>query len=148
MHGQPHIRFQVHSFQPSVQSTHKRYVIITFIDHTSSSSKESAPSSTVLLCPLWPFSRMLYTTTNHGSTVGTVIRLHVGQIPNYGIIRNRGNRKFSSSPNLHRYCTWHIFLLNPLALELDIYSLVHRLCKMWIFYEPRGVTLGYTRHFV
>jgi len=39
-------------------------------------------------------------------------------------------------------------LFNPLALELDIYSLAHRLCKMRIFYEPRGVTLRNTRHFV
>jgi len=38
--------------------------------------------------------------------------------------------------------------INPLALELDIYSLAHHLCKMLIFYEPRGVTLGDTRHFV
>ena len=37
---------------------------------------------------------------------------------------------------------------NPLALELDIYSLEHHLCKMCIFYEPRRVTLGNTRHFV
>jgi len=37
---------------------------------------------------------------------------------------------------------------NPLALELDIYSLAHHLCKMWIFYEPRRVTLGNTWHFV
>ena len=32
----------------------------------------------------------------------------------------------------------------PLALELDIYSLQHHLCKMLIFYEPRRVTLGNT----
>ena len=38
--------------------------------------------------------------------------------------------------------------INPLALELVIYSLAHHLCKMWIFYEPRRVTLGNTRHFV
>ena len=38
--------------------------------------------------------------------------------------------------------------VNPLALELDIYSLAHHLCKMWIFYEPRRITLGNTRHFV
>jgi hypothetical protein len=38
--------------------------------------------------------------------------------------------------------------INPLVLELDIYSSAHRLCKMWIFYEPRRVTLGNTRHFV
>jgi len=38
--------------------------------------------------------------------------------------------------------------INPLALELDIYSLEHHLCKMWIFYEPRRITLGNTRHFV
>jgi len=37
---------------------------------------------------------------------------------------------------------------NPLALELDIYSLAHHLCKMCIFYEPRRVTLGATWHFV
>ena len=37
---------------------------------------------------------------------------------------------------------------NPLALELDIYSLAHHLRKMWIFYEPRRVTLGNTLHFV
>jgi len=37
---------------------------------------------------------------------------------------------------------------NPLALELDIYSLAHHLCKMWIFYEPGSVTLGNTRYFV
>ena len=29
--------------------------------------------------------------------------------------------------------------INPLALELDIYSLAHHLCKVWIFYEPRRV---------
>ena len=40
------------------------------------------------------------------------------------------------------------FFFNPLALELDIYSLAHLLCKMWIFYEPRRITLGNTRHFV
>ena len=39
-------------------------------------------------------------------------------------------------------------LFNPLALELDMYSLTHHLCKMRIFYEPRRVTLGNTRHFV
>ena len=38
--------------------------------------------------------------------------------------------------------------LNPLALELDIYSLAHHFCKMWIFYEPRRVTLGNTRYSV
>jgi hypothetical protein len=38
--------------------------------------------------------------------------------------------------------------INPLAMELDIYSLAHHLCKMLIFYEPRRVTLGNTRHFV
>jgi len=37
---------------------------------------------------------------------------------------------------------------NPLALELDIYSLAHHLCKVWIFYEPRRVTLGNKQHFV
>ena len=40
------------------------------------------------------------------------------------------------------------FHINPLALELDIYSLAHLLCKMWIFYEPRRITSGNTRHFV
>ena len=28
-------------------------------------------------------------------------------------------------------------LVNALALELNIYSLAHHLCKMWIFYDPR-----------
>jgi len=42
------------------------------------------------------------------------------------------------------YC----FSFKTLALEMDIYSLAHHLCKMWIFYEPRRVTLGNTRHFV
>ena len=46
----------------------------------------------------------------------------------------------------HHRATNTIF--NPLALELDIYSLAHHLCKMWTFYEPRRVTLGNTRHFV
>jgi hypothetical protein len=41
-----------------------------------------------------------------------------------------------------------LMLFNPLALELDIYSLAHHLCKMWIFCEPRRLTLGNTRHFV
>ena len=41
-----------------------------------------------------------------------------------------------------------LLVINPLALELDIYSLAHHLCKMRIFYEPRRVTLGNTRHFV
>jgi hypothetical protein len=38
--------------------------------------------------------------------------------------------------------------INPLALELDIYSLTHHLCKKIIFYEPRRVTSGNPRHFV
>ena len=38
--------------------------------------------------------------------------------------------------------------INHLAVELDIYSLAHHLCKMGIFYEPRRVILGNTRHFV
>ena len=33
-------------------------------------------------------------------------------------------------------------MINPLALELYIYSLVHHLCNMWIFCEPKNVTLG------
>ena len=41
-----------------------------------------------------------------------------------------------------------LFSFNPLALELDIYSLAHHLCKMLIFYEPRSLILGNTRHFV
>ena len=34
---------------------------------------------------------------------------------------------------------------NPLALELDIYSLAHHLCKTLIFYEPRRTTLAFKR---
>ena len=41
-----------------------------------------------------------------------------------------------------------ICFFNPLDLELDIYSLVHHLCKMWMLYEPRRVALGNTRHFM
>jgi len=37
---------------------------------------------------------------------------------------------------------------NALALKLYIYSPAHYLCTMWIFYEPRRVTLGNTRHSV
>ena len=48
------------------------------------------------------------------------------------------------STSLKLRCT----VFNPLALELDIYSLAHHLYNMLIFYEPRRVTLGYTRHFV
>ena len=38
--------------------------------------------------------------------------------------------------------------INSLTLELDIHSSAHRLCKTSIFYEPRRLTLGNTRHFV
>ena len=41
-----------------------------------------------------------------------------------------------------------MYLFNHLALELAIYSLAHHLYKMLIFYEPRSLTLGNTRHFV
>ena len=45
------------------------------------------------------------------------------------------------------YVLWeNIQRIKPLALELDTYSLAHHLCKMWIFYEPRRVTLGNIRH--
>jgi len=40
------------------------------------------------------------------------------------------------------------FLFNPLALELNIYSLAYHLCKISIFYEPGRLTLGDTGHFV
>ena len=43
--------------------------------------------------------------------------------------------------------TW-IKITHWKRLTLDIYSSAHHLCKMWIFYEPRRVTLGNTRHFV
>jgi len=46
------------------------------------------------------------------------------------------------------FCLFEYALFNPLALEVDIYSLAHNLCKMWIFYEPRRVTLGNTRYFM
>ena len=44
--------------------------------------------------------------------------------------------------------SWVLQDINPLELKLHIYSLAHHLCKMWIFYEPRRVTLGNKRHFV
>jgi hypothetical protein len=45
-------------------------------------------------------------------------------------------------------CVCVFVTINPLALELDIYSSAHHTFTMWIFYEPRSVTLGNTRHFV
>jgi len=44
--------------------------------------------------------------------------------------------------------TIYLMYINPLALELDIYNVEHHLCKMLMFYEPRNVTPGNTRHFV
>jgi len=47
---------------------------------------------------------------------------------------------------LHEFCWrsgrttqghWIYRVINPLTLELDIYSLAHHLCKMWIFYEHK-----------
>ena len=38
--------------------------------------------------------------------------------------------------------------INHLALELNIHSSAHHLCKILIFHKPRRVTLGKTRHFV
>jgi len=38
--------------------------------------------------------------------------------------------------------------INPLALELDFYSLAHHLCKMWIFYEPRRVIFFHCSFFI
>jgi len=35
------------------------------------------------------------------------------------------------------WATWFLLDFNPLAVEVDIYSLAHHLCKMWTFYEPR-----------
>ena len=35
---------------------------------------------------------------------------------------------------------------NPLALEMDISIVAHHLCKMWIFYEPKKLTIWNTRH--
>ena len=40
------------------------------------------------------------------------------------------------------------YCFNPLAPEMDNHSLAHHLCTILIFYEPRRVTLGNTRHFV
>ena len=44
-------------------------------------------------------------------------------------------------------CVLRQGILNPLALDSNIYILARHLCKMWIFYEPRRVTLGNTRQF-
>jgi len=59
---------------------------------------------------------------------------------------NQGNPKYTKLQNKIQEHT--IYTINPLALELYIYSLANRLCKMWISYEPRNVTSGNTRHFV
>ena len=42
----------------------------------------------------------------------------------------------------------HRVNFNTLALELDTKIVAHHFCKMWIFYEPKKVTLWNTRHFV
>ena len=68
-----------------------------------------------------------------------------GQAKHYGMLAFWPNTK----PHFHSILTYGPSVrFNHLALELDIYSLTHHLCKMWIFYEPRRVTLGNTRHFV
>jgi len=56
--------------------------------------------------------------------------------------------RIRNADNLLSFTAAFTMLFNPLALELDIYSLAHHLRKMLIFYEPRRVTLGNTRHFV
>ena len=45
-----------------------------------------------------------------------------------------------SNPVLHIVHRQTHRIINPLALQLDIYSLAQLLCKMWIFYEPRRIT--------
>ena len=41
-----------------------------------------------------------------------------------------------------------VYTINPLALELDISIVAHHLCKMWVLYDPKKVTLWNTRHSV
>ena len=65
----------------------------------------------------------------------------------------RCDRQATCHRNAFPICVFHLALwiwqcINPLALELNIYSLAHHLCTVWIFYEPRNVALGNTRHFV
>ena len=36
-----------------------------------------------------------------------------------------------------RFTVSRCYLINPLALELDIEIVAHHLCKMWIFYETK-----------
>jgi len=38
--------------------------------------------------------------------------------------------------------------INPSALEMDIQITAHHLCKTWILYKPKKVTLWNTRHSV
>ena len=77
--------------------------------------------------------------------VDIVTRLHAEQLRDWDSIRGR-NKSLLYFPQ--RHTRFWGSTQSPMALELDIYSLAHHLCKMRIFYEPRSVTLGNTRHFV
>ena len=60
----------------------------------------------------------------------------------YDILCERTNCTNADNTLLESGSVW------SLALELDLHSLAHHLCKMRIFYELRRVTLGNTRNFV
>ena len=89
----------------------------------------NTPSAACILVPLHSYGRSV----NHASfstcLITTQLTWRIWWAPNNASKRQMG---FNSA----------------LPLKLDFYSLAHRLCTMWIFYEPRRVTLGNTRHFV
>ena len=49
-----------------------------------------------------------------------------------------GSKLLAADINVYSW-EWTPYLFNALALELDIYSLAHHLCKMRIFHEPSRV---------
>jgi hypothetical protein len=72
-----------------------------------------------------------------------LFKIPIGTPKNFSkFMKNLGMRthKGSRCPAI-RHTFWITDgVVNPLALELNIYSLAHHLCKMLIFYEPRRIT--------
>ena len=102
----------------------------------------SIPSSPSLALPTnFPFAE-------HGTVTG--LQAGIWRIWWFGRLQGQDIFLFhkTSCGTKQASCSAENGYFNPLALELDIYSLAHHLCKMWIFCEPRSATLGNTRHFV
>ena len=118
--------------------------------------ENDAYKSSVTLCPEILHCNF-YTESRKCSRIG-LGNIFEGMCPNFSInfeeilSLTHGNFKVhdkvleSSIFIIHYSIIWPV--INPLALELDVYSLSHHLCKLWIFYEPSSLTIGNTRHFV